>query len=116
MEDRGHELCILLIGGIIGQLSKPLVIQRFPDETIEQSALLRDPGTQRIKIILRTDHLRAGRIGIRVQIHPVGSITQCMGSRSDGHRNTIMTESHPYITHDDSLSGIEQRLPCSRFV
>ena len=61
MEDRGHELCILLIGGIIGQLSKPLVIQRFPDETIEQSALLRDPGTQRIKIILRTDHLRAGR-------------------------------------------------------
>ena len=28
MEDRGHELCILLIGGIIGQLSKPLVIQR----------------------------------------------------------------------------------------
>ena len=105
--DRCHQFRIFLVCRIVGKFSESLVIHRFPDKPVKQSALLGDSGAQRIQIVLRTDYLGAGSLSVRIQIHPVRSIPHRVCRGGNGHGNPIMAEAHSDIAHDNAFFRVK---------
>ena len=109
-EDRRHQLRVFLVAGIVAELAESLIVDRLPYEPVEQTALLRDPRSQRVQVVLRADHLGTRRLPIGVQIHPVGRVSHRVRRGSHRHGDPVMSEAHPDIPDDDPLLPVE-RLP-----
>ena len=76
VEHRRHQLGVRLIGGVVAELTKALVVQRLPYDLVEQLAFLADARAHRVQVVLCADDLGTGGIFVGVEIHPVGRIAQ----------------------------------------
>ena len=107
--DSCHELCVFLVGSIIWELLKSRVINRFPDKFIEEPALLWDPWTLGIKVILSRNNFRACCLGIWIQVHPVRHISHGISRTCYCHWDPVVTESHSDISDDNTVIDIKAK-------
>ncbi len=112
-EHRRHQLGVLLVGGVVGELTKALIVERLPDQLVEQPALLRQARAERIEVVLRTDDLGAGGVLKGVEIHPIGLVAQRVRCRRHRNRDAVVTEAHADVADDDALFEIKIRLALS---
>ena len=108
-----HKLGIFLIHRIIGKLLEHIVVHRLPHDFIEHTAFLRDPRTQRIKLVLLCDYLCTGRSLQRAEIKPVRDVPKLSCRRSHRHGDTVMTKAHSYISDYHCIVG-KSKLICVR--
>ena len=109
-EHRSHELRVLLVRGVVCELSESLIVHRFPYELVEKLRLLGDPGSQRIQIVLGTDDLCARCCLVGVEVHPVGLVSERIRCGGYRHRYPVMAESHSDISYDDALFRVESEV------
>ena len=105
LKDRGHQLRVFLVGGIVGKRPETLVIDRLPDELIKYG-IFTETRTHGIQLVLRRDHLCTDRGGIAVQVHPIRRIAKVLRRAGDGHGYPVMPEAHPDISDDKPLFHI----------
>jgi hypothetical protein len=93
-EDRHHELGVLLVEGIVGELAEALGVERLPVEPVEQAVPLAPARTHGVELVLVGDDLRAGGLGEGVEVEPVGGVAHGMGGAGHGHRDAVVAEAH----------------------
>ena len=79
LKHRRHQLGSLLVARIVGELPEALVVERFPQQLVEEPALLRKARAEGVEVVLRADNLCTGGVGVGVQIHPVGRAAKRVG-------------------------------------
>ena len=101
-KERDEQFAVLLILGVVGDLLKPLGVERLPDQPIEQPRFLRDARGERIKVVLLADHLGSRRVERR-EVEPVGGEPERAGAGRHRDRDAVMPEAHPDIPDDQGV-------------
>ena len=100
--DGRHQLRLLLVGGVIGQLAEALAVFILPED-VEQLRLLAQAGAETVEIVLVADDLAAGGVLEGVEVKPEGGIAQRLCRRGHGHADAVMAEAHADVADDDVL-------------
>ena len=100
--DGSHQLRLLLVGGVVGQLAEALAVFILPED-VEELRLLAQPGAETVKVVLVADDLAAGGVLEGVEVKPEGIIAQRLCRRGHGHADAVMAEAHADVADDDVL-------------